>query len=260
MPLSIAEAIVAAFVTITGADAFEGWDMKIPAAVPADVLTLADPSDPVAQSHLWEAIYPSIPHNAIINTCILESGCRRIKPTSRYYIEGTAIHKLDRHAGESAYRGTFRRGFLDTGCEFWPDPADVDLTDDPTTFYEAASTRGNFGMIAAYNTRRLGRCVPFEALDSPFFGAWSVAVKIDRICTKYERVRKKPCSMQAIRCAWAQAKWGSKHCGRVIRKMHKVLKRSRMRKRIDESYHPTLADFRRARDVQRITAATTTDV
>lgn len=245
---SIGEALVALIVTLSGADAFDGWQITIPDRMPADAIALADPTDPVAQSHLWEAIYPGIPHGAIVNTCILESGCRRIKPTSRYYIEGTAIHKLDRKAGESAYRGTYRRGFLRTGCEFWPDPADVDTTADPTAFYETASTRGNFGMIAAFNIRRLGSCIPLEALDLPFFSAWSAAVKIDRICVKYERVRKRPCSMQAIRCAWAQAKWGSSHCGRVIRKMKKVLSKSQMRKRIDESYHPSLADFRRAHD------------
>ena len=251
MSPSIAEAIVAAFITLSGADAFDGWRITIPDNVPADAATLADPLDPVAQSHLWEAIFPSIPHGAIVNTCILESGCRRIKPTSRFYLPGTAIHKLDRKAGQSSYRGAYRRGFL-KGCpEFWPNPADVDQREFPEDFYETASTRGNFGAIVAFNVLALGSCIPFEVFDVPFFSAWSAAVKIDRICKKYERVRKKPCTMQAIRCAWAQAKWGSNHCGRVIRKMKKALGRSRMRKHIDESYHPTLADFRRAHDAHR---------
>jgi hypothetical protein len=243
---SAAEAIVAFMLTVSGADAFEGWRLTIPDNVPADVLTLADPSDPVAQARLWEAIFPAIPRGALLDTCLLESGCRRIEPTSRYYHEGTGIHVLDLDAGERSYRGAYDRGHLQ-GCEFWPDPSTL-AAGDPWFFN--ASTRGNYGLIAAFNIRKLGACVPLEALDSPFFSAWASAVKIDRICQRYEQVRKRPCSKQAVRCAWARAEWGSKNCGRVIRKMKKRLAQSQKRKRLDLDYHPTLADLRRARDAR----------
>ncbi len=247
MPLDLAEAVVAGFMLLSGADAFEGWRLTIPDRVPADVLTLADPSDPLAQARLWEAIYPSIPRGALVDTCILESGCRRVRPTSRFYLEGTAIHLIDRDAGEPAYRGAYERGHLQ-GCEFWPDPEDVD---DPEWFYNA-STRGNFGLIAAFNIRKLGRCVPLEALDVPFFSAWISAVKINRICVRYAKVRKRECSTNAVRCAWARAKWGSSNCGRVIRKMKRRLKKYKGRRtRTDWKHYPTLATFRKERDARR---------
>lgn len=256
MPASAAEAIVAFMLTVSGADAFEGWRLTVPDNVPADVLTLADPTDPVAQARLWEAIFPSIPRGALLDMCIMESGCRRIKPSSPYYHEGTGIHVLDLSAGERSYRGAYKRGHLQ-GCEFWPDPATLE-PDDPWFFN--ASTRGNYGMIAAFNIRRLGPCVPLEALDLPLFSAWSAAVKIDRICKRYVKVRKRPCSTQAVRCAWARAKWGTSACGRVIRKMKRRLAKSRKRSRLDLDYHPTLADFRRARDAKRSAAPTDANV
>lgn len=233
-----ASTILAALLSTVGPD-LEAWRLSVPQGVPADVIHLADPLDPVAQSYLWEAIFPSIPRGALLTTCILETGCRRVPASSRYYVEGTAIHRLDRGHGEASYRGAYRRGRLQ-GCPFWPDPQDVE---DPEWFWQA-STRGNYGTIGAFVVRHMGACVPFEALDVPFFAAWAAAVKIDRACRRYVKVRHRPCSLQAVRCHWAQSRWGTKRCGRTIRKMRKQLARSKAYARIDQHDHPTLSEIR----------------
>lgn len=189
---------------------FDGWQLDEPShAVPADIARLADPMDPLAQSRLWAAIYRDLPRGYLVETCIVESGCRN----------PIGVHERDAHLGPSAWRGVWQRQTIAHNCPYYPAPADVD-----ETWMRNASTRGNHGLMAAYNVQMIGDCVPLEALDIPFFSAWAAAEKSARACARL-RAKHKPCTRERLRCHWAQARWGSKSCRKVIKRFKSALAR-----------------------------------
>jgi hypothetical protein len=195
-------AIIAALVPLSG------WSLDDPGRVPADVLRLADPLDPLAQSQLWERLRPEIPRGFLVETCLVESGCRAI-----------GVHDVDRHLGASAWRGVWARGRVDRSCPYYLDPATA-----PASWLEGASTRGAHGLMAAYHVGLLGPCVPLEALDVPFFSAWAAAEKASRLCADL-RARGRRCTAERLRCGWARAPLGSRACGRVVRRWRAALAR-----------------------------------
>lgn len=232
----LAAGIVSILLTVSGASAFEGWRFGEFDHLPADLVQLAALDDPLAQSRLWEAIYPEIPRGFLVAKCVIESGgCT--KPLG--------VHAGDAKFGETAYRGAWSRHKLARDCEFYPDPDDVD---DPAWFATVA-TRGNHGMFAVYNVPHLGSCIPLDVFDVPFFSAWAAAEKARKACRRYTKKRGRPCSVQALHCHWAQAPYGSKACGRVIRRQRAKLEQHRRRMpSLNLDYHPTLAQIRRAHE------------
>lgn len=188
------------------------WVLDEPEHVPDDLIELADPMDPLAQSRLWGAIYSKLPTGFLVETCIVESGgCET----------PIGIHAGDAHLGRSAYTGVWARSKVDHACEFYPDPDAVD--DD---WWPQASTRGNHGLIAAYHVHLLGPCVPLEALDVPFFSAWAAARKAAKVCASL-KAQRKSCTRERLRCAWAHAELGSRSCRAVVKRFKSALARHR---------------------------------
>ena len=209
---------------------FDNWQLDAPRGVPIDVVSLADPSDPLAQSRLWESIYTEIPRGFLVETCMLESGCRA----------PIGVHADDAHLGEPAWRGVWQRARVAHDCAFYPDPSTVD-----DSWFPNASTRGNHGLIAAYHVRLLGPCVPLEALDVPFFSAWAAAEKARRACASM-RAQGRKCTRERLRCVWAHAELGGRACRKVVRRFRDGLAKIRKnRPEIDTRARYTLTHFRR---------------
>ena len=188
------------------------WVLDEPMGAPADLVELADLHDPLAQSRLWGAIYSKIPRGFLVETCIVESGgCR----------EAIGIHADDAHLGQGAWTGVWKRSKVDHACGFYPDPSTVD-----ESWWPQASTRGNHGLIAAYHIFLLGPCVPLEVLDVPFFSAWAAARKASNACDAL-RKRGKSCTRERLRCAWAHAPIGTRHCREVVKRFTSALARHR---------------------------------
>lgn len=205
---------------------FDGWQLEQPRALPADLVTIADPSDPLAQSQLWGALYPEIPRGFLVETCLVESGCQR----------AIGVHDRDAHLGASAWRGVWQRHRVDHACAFYPDPESVDAA-----WFVNASTRGNHGLIAAYHVMLLGPCVPLDALDVPFFSAWAAAEKASRVCRAHRR-----CTRERLRCAWAHVPYGSRACRKVVQRFHARLAAFRRdRPDLDPRARVTIDDLRR---------------
>lgn len=216
---------------------FDEWSLNEPRDLPPDLVRLADPLDPLAQSRLWGALYPEIPRGFLVETCLVESGCQH----------AIGVHDGDAHLGADAWRGVWQRERVDHACRFYPDPDEVD-----DSWWPEASTRGNHGLIAAYHVRLIGSCVPLSVLDVPFFSAWASAEKASRVCTSL-RARGKRCTRDRLRCAWAHVPLGSRACGRVVRRFHaRLAEFRRARPDLDPRARFTLADFRRkAHHVER---------
>lgn len=185
------------------------WQLDAPRGVPTDVVTIADPRDPLVQSQLWGAIYSDLPIGFLVETCLIESGCTR----------AIGVHAGDAHLGAGAWRGVWRRSRIDRTCAFYPDPSTVD-----EAWFREASTRGNHGLIAAYHVSLLGDCVPLDALDLPFFSAWAAAEKARRACVSLH-ARGLKCTRERLRCAWAHARVGSKTCRATVKRYRDSLAR-----------------------------------
>lgn len=187
------------------------WDLTPPRhELPADVLTIADPTDPLAQSRLWGALYPELPLGFLVEICLVESGCDR----------AIGVHEIDAKKGPSVWAGVWKRGVVDRSCGFYPSPEDAS-----PRWLEGASTRGNHGLMAGYHVSLLGDCVPLDVFDLPFFSGWVAAEKSARICDGLRR-RGKRCTAERLRClGWGRARLGSKKCGRVIKRWRSALAR-----------------------------------
>jgi hypothetical protein len=205
------------------------WDLDV-RGLPSDVMTLADPMDPLAQSRLWGAIYAEIPTGYLVEVCIVESGCR----------EAIGVHDGDAHKGPSVWAGVWARRKVDRSCPYYVAPGAADAA-----WLEGASTRGNHGLMSGYHIPLLGDCVPLDALDIPFFSAWAAAEKSRRVCAALKSKRKR-CTREYLRCAWAQAPLGSSQCGRVIKRFRKSLaKHRKANPNLDPRKRFTLQYFRR---------------
>lgn len=211
---------------------FDGWQLATTSRdLPADIVRLADPMDPLAQSRLWGAIYSDLPRGFLVETCIVESGCRA----------PLGVHATDAHLGRSVWHGVWARHKVAHDCPSYPDP---DAIEDPS-WYVNASTRGNHGLMAGYNVPILGRCVPLEALDIPFFSAWAAAEKAHRKCISL-RAEHKSCTSERLRCHWAQARWGSKDCRKAIKRFKSSIARHvRERPELEPRRRYTLSYFRK---------------
>ena len=81
------------------------------------------------------------------------------------------VHERDRWASRIAYAKAVKAGWLDPSCT---DPNDE------------WSTRGAFGLLAAYNARRLPRCSPPWVFDVPLVSAYVAAQRYQARCVLTE--------------------------------------------------------------------------
>lgn len=186
------------------------WKLADPRG-PDDLLEVAGMNDPLAQSRLWQALYPELPRGFLVSTCLVESGCR----------EPIGIHVIDALLGPSSWRGVWGRSRVDHDCPYYPDP---DLA--APEFLASAATRGAHGLNASFHIFLIGDCLPLDALDMPFFSGWAAAESASKICAGL-RSRGKQCTTERLRCGWARARLGSSACGRVIKRWRAALARRR---------------------------------
>lgn len=214
------------------------WELYDAPELPADTMELVDPMDPLACSQLVDAAFQDVPAGFVANTCIMESGCYRSRHVS--------IHAGDVAAGRSAFERSLRSGRLDGDCGYVR--AARGVGDDWAGEW---STRGAHGLIVAYQLFRVGSCLPPEAMDIPLVSALAAGRKARWHCQQL-RARGKKCTSKRLRCAWAMAPLGSSHCGRVIRRWKKRLKRYKsIRTNVDWERPPTVREIRRTRETHR---------
>lgn len=99
----------------------------------------------------------------LVAICRRESRCSAVK-----------VHERDAKFSDRVYRKASAVGWLDPRCQ----------ADRPGQW----STRGAFGLMAAYNLRWLpGRCLPPEVLDVPLVSAWAASEKLEAYCGRRRR-------------------------------------------------------------------------
>jgi len=101
--------------------------------------------------------------SGLIEICKRESRCKPIK-----------IHAIDSWAASRVYDKQVSRGVLNPACQHKA---------------QGWSTRGAFGLIAAYHMHYLPSipCVPPQVFDVPLISAIVAAKKYERICLKVAR-------------------------------------------------------------------------
>jgi hypothetical protein len=107
-------------------------------------------------------------------TCRRESRCRPVKK-----------HRVDAHLSKVVWENAVRRGYLEPSCQ---------------PYHEGWSTRGSFGLMAAYHVKYLpfgGYCLPAEVFDIPLVSAYASMKKIEKICGKNTN-----CTYDYVRDFW----------------------------------------------------------
>ena len=110
----------------------------------------------------------------LIKTCMRESRCRPV-----------ARHKIDEHLSKVVWKNAVKRGYLDPQCQ---------------PYHGGWSTRGSFGLMAAYHLKYLpfsGKCLPAEVFDIPLVSAYASMRKIENICKGNTR-----CTYDYVRDFW----------------------------------------------------------
>lgn len=136
----------------------------------------------------------------LIRICRRESvgkGAGRCKPLR--------AHTGDAGASRHVYDRAVAVGWISSRCQPYAD--------------RQWSTRGSWGLMAAYHVRFLFPCAPFWMLDVPAFGAKVAATKLIRICSKPRWKRHKAdrgwegsnCEWKRRACARALAEKRSTH-------------------------------------------------
>jgi len=86
------------------------------------------------------------------------------------------IHAIDAKWGKTAYKRAVRVGWIEPSCQAY-------------TPHGAWSTRGSFGLLAAYHVHYLPQCAPPFLFDLPIVSAAVSAEKLIRHCAKPTRYR-----------------------------------------------------------------------
>jgi hypothetical protein len=114
----------------------------------------------------------------LVSICRRESRCRPI-----------GAHAVDAWAGPLMHRKAMKVGWLDESCPFHHGRA------------ERFSTRGIYGLSAAYTLRFLGGCLPPEVLDVPLVSAFAATLRSKHMCKKHGA-----CTREGRRRQWAGAR------------------------------------------------------
>jgi hypothetical protein len=168
---------------------------------PSDTDTLA--SDLLAVGSTVEAINLVVDHEGrgdmrgeLLAICARESGGGRGCDGN---LDPVSLHAGDAWAGRPALDRAIRRGWVDPDC-YTADELD------PAEW----STRGPFGMIAAYTLHRIapefGECAPPWILDWPGPAALA-ALRHAEACRVLRRCGKKLCRVDACTCADRARMW-----------------------------------------------------
>jgi hypothetical protein len=130
--------------------------------------------DPVSSSELVCAYSKVRCERILKKTCRRESRCRPIKK-----------HKVDEHLSRVVWKNAVKRGYLVSSCQ---------------PYHGGWSTRGSFGLMAAYHIKYLpfgGYCLPAEVFDIPLVSAYASMKKIEKICSKSTN-----CTYDYVRDFW----------------------------------------------------------
>lgn len=111
---------------------------------------------------------------ALSKICWRESRCNPI-----------SVHSIDVRLSDGAYRAAIGVGWLDAACQ----PPKIG----------AYSTRGAFGLMAAFNVRHVDECMPPEYLDVPLISALTAGMKLIEHCSKRKSKRHPATSRWAFR-------------------------------------------------------------
>lgn len=102
------------------------------------------------------------------------------------------VHEIDAWASHRVYKKAAKRGWVDPKCQAYVP--------------KGWSTRGAFGLMAAYNLHKLGiPCLPPEAMDVPIVSALIAAKKLEVECSKRPEKRAPP-TMRWGSCKWKKAR------------------------------------------------------
>lgn len=136
-------------------------------------------TDPVGSSLLGAALVgaPELGPE-LVHICRRESHCRPVR-----------AHEIDAWAGPLMKRKALKVGWLDESCVFHHGTP------------ERFSTRGIYGLSAAYSLRFLDACLPPEVLDVPLVSAIAAARRAQHQCET-----KGACSRSQRRREWAGAR------------------------------------------------------
>jgi len=103
------------------------------------------------------------------------------------------VHKLDAGHSRKVWGNAARVGWIDPACQpYGPG---------------GWSTRGAFGLMAAYHVRLLWPCAPAWVLDVPMLSAWVAASKLKTLC-ETPPGRRHPASVRWGRCKWRRQPTG----------------------------------------------------
>ncbi len=116
--------------------------------------------------------------------------CRResVGPAEGVPCQPLGVHAIDAHHGAPAWRKAARVRWVDPACQPLEEPSEW-------------STRGSWGLLAAYHVRRLPPCSPPWLLDYPLLGAMVARDKLADHCRTPEAERM-PANTRWGSCAW----------------------------------------------------------
>lgn len=219
---SVSAAIVSLFAAFGLPSGVEVLDTP---EVPDSWSLMVDPFDPLDSSQFMDAVFTDVPRGFIVDTCIMESGCRR----------PLGVHVGDAWAGRRVYDGLVRRGKVDAACQFY-------APDGTSEWYEQWSTIGNHGLMYGYNRRHIGTCFPIQWFEIPIVSALAAARKARSYCEEI-RASGNRCTGEALRLRWANAKTRKRRRRTLKLWRERLAKHKARRDDVDWQNPPTMEDF-----------------
>jgi len=201
-------------------------------AIPYEIPSSVDPMDPLSSSQYMDALFDDIPDGYIVDTCIMESGCRG----------PIGVHRIDAWAGNIVYAKKKKHGRIGE-CRLFSEPKSIRSM---TRWVERWSTVGNHGLMFGHNYRHLGACMPMSIFEVPFLSALAAARKAQELCSKL-RAKDVECTSENLRARWTQSYSAAKKKATIAMWQSRVSAYKSRRTSIDWTHTPSLEGMQEPR-------------